>query len=116
MLFGILGLLIGGGLGYLTAPLVGLVCGILGLGIGAFLATPSNGKFFSDLVMRAMDIVLAFPSYLLAIAIVAFLGPGLEKGMIAIGACGYPHLCSAGALGGIIGRAERIYPGSDFGW
>ena len=40
--------------------------------------------------MRGMDIILAFPSYLLAIAIVAFLGPGLEKGMIAIGIVGIP--------------------------
>jgi len=34
--------------------------------------------------------LLAFPTYLLAIAIVAFLGPGLEKGMIAIGVVGIP--------------------------
>jgi ABC-type dipeptide/oligopeptide/nickel transport system permease subunit len=40
--------------------------------------------------MRLMDIILAFPGYLLAIAIVAFLGPGLEKGMIAIGVVGIP--------------------------
>jgi ABC-type dipeptide/oligopeptide/nickel transport system permease subunit len=37
-----------------------------------------------------MDVLLAFPTYLLAIAIVAFLGPGLEKGMIAIGVVGIP--------------------------
>jgi ABC-type dipeptide/oligopeptide/nickel transport system permease subunit len=37
-----------------------------------------------------MDIILSFPSYLLAIAIVAFLGPGLEKGMIAIGVVSIP--------------------------
>ena len=37
-----------------------------------------------------MDIILSFPGYLLAIAIVAFLGPGLEKGMIAIGVVGIP--------------------------
>jgi ABC-type dipeptide/oligopeptide/nickel transport system permease subunit len=40
--------------------------------------------------MRLMDVLLSFPSYLLAIAIVAFLGPGLEKGMIAIGVVGIP--------------------------
>ncbi len=107
-LFGILGLLIGGGLGYMTAPLVGLVCGILGLGIGAFLATPSNGKFFSDLVMRAMDIVLAFPSYLLAIAIVAFLGPGLEKGMIAIGLVGIPIYARL-ARSAVLSVAQKEY-------
>jgi len=67
-----------------------LVCGVLGAVIGMILASPLSGKFFANVVMRAMDIILAFPSYLLAIAIVAFLGPGLEKGMIAIGVVGIP--------------------------
>jgi ABC-type dipeptide/oligopeptide/nickel transport system permease subunit len=89
-LFAGLGLLAGGLSGLLVAPLVGLVCGILGLGIGLLLAIPVGGKIFSNIVMRIMDIILAFPSYLLAIAIVAFLGPGLEKGMLAIGFVGIP--------------------------
>jgi peptide/nickel transport system permease protein len=37
-----------------------------------------------------MDILLAFPGILLAIAIVAMLGPGLDKGMIAIGVVNIP--------------------------
>ena len=37
-----------------------------------------------------MDILLAFPGILLAIAIVAMLGPGLDKGMIAIGIVSIP--------------------------
>jgi ABC-type dipeptide/oligopeptide/nickel transport system permease subunit len=74
----------------LVGPLVAAVCGILGLAIGAFLALPLGGQLFSNIVMRFMDILLTFPGYLLAIAIVAFLGPGLEKGMIAIGIVGIP--------------------------
>jgi ABC-type dipeptide/oligopeptide/nickel transport system permease subunit len=88
--FAVIGLLIGGGLGALNNPATGLICGILGLIIGALLAMPLGGKFFSDAVMRIMDVLLSFPGYLLAIAIVAFLGPGLEKGMIAIGIVGIP--------------------------
>lgn len=88
--FGALGGLIGGGLGSLVNLSTGYVCGALGLIIGSLLALPLGGKFFSDTVMRAMDVLLSFPSYLLAIAIVAFLGPGLEKGMIAIGVVGIP--------------------------
>ena len=88
--FGGIGLLIGGGLGLLVAPAVALVCGVLGIAIGAVLSLPLGGTFFSSTVMRGMDIILAFPGYLLAIAIVAFLGPGLEKGMIAIGIVGIP--------------------------
>lgn len=90
LLFAGLGLLIGGILGFLVAPLVGLVCGIVGLGIGYLLAIPVGGRLFSNIVMRIMDVIFSFPSYLLAIAIVAFLGPGLEKGMIAIGIVGIP--------------------------
>ncbi|MFN2158701.1 MAG: ABC transporter permease [Anaerolineales bacterium] len=90
VLWGVLGTLIGVGLGSLKNPATGLVCGALGLIIGGILALPLGGKFFSDTVMRAMDVLLSFPSYLLAIAIVAFLGPGLEKGMIAIGVVGIP--------------------------
>lgn len=89
-LFALLGLLIGTLSGLLVAPLVGLVCGVLGMGIGLLLAKPVSGKVFSNVTMRIMDIILSFPSYLLAIAIVAFLGPGLEKGMIAIGVVGIP--------------------------
>ncbi len=88
--FGGIGLLIGGGIGLLVAPAVALVCGVLGIAIGAVLSLPLSGTFFSSTVMRGMDIILAFPGYLLAIAIVAFLGPGLEKGMIAIGIVGIP--------------------------
>lgn len=88
--FAALGLLAGGVPGLLVAPMVGVVCGLIGLFIGAFLGTNLGGKTLSDIIMRAMDIVLSFPGYLLAIAIVAFLGPGLEKGMIAIGIVGIP--------------------------
>ena len=89
-LFGGIGLLIGGGISLLVSPAVALVCGVLGIAIGAVLSLPLGGTFFSSTVMRGMDIILAFPGYLLAIAIVAFLGPGLEKGMIAIGIVGIP--------------------------
>jgi ABC-type dipeptide/oligopeptide/nickel transport system permease subunit len=88
-LFAAVGLLIGGS-GLLVAPLAGLVCGVLGLGIGAIVARPIGGGMLSNVIMRMMDIILSFPGYLLAIAIVAFLGPGLEKGMIAIGVVAIP--------------------------
>ncbi len=89
-LFAAIGLLIGAGSGILVGPSVALVCGFLGAIIGGILASHLGGSTFSNIVMRVMDIVLAFPGYLLAIAIVAFLGPGLEKGMIAIGVVGIP--------------------------
>ena len=90
VMFAAAGALLGGLSGLLLAPLVGLVCAVVGLLIGLLLNKPVNGKAFSSITMRVMDILLSFPSYLLAIAIVAFLGPGLEKGMIAIGVVGIP--------------------------
>lgn len=43
------------------------------------------------LIMRVMDIVLAFPSLLLALVLVAILGPGLVNAMIAIAIVLQPH-------------------------
>jgi len=44
------------------------------------------------LIMRAMDILLALPSLLLAVVIVAILGPGLFNAMLAISIVYLPHL------------------------
>ncbi|WP_102958797.1 ABC transporter permease subunit [Mangrovicella endophytica] len=43
------------------------------------------------LIMRVMDIILAFPSLLLALVLVAVLGPGLVNAMIAIALVLQPH-------------------------
>ncbi|RPI78940.1 MAG: ABC transporter permease [Chloroflexi bacterium] len=90
VVFAAAGILFGGLPALLTSPYTAVVTAILGLMIGTFLALPITGGLISNSIMRLMDIVLSFPSYLLAIAIVAFLGPGLEKGMIAIGVVGIP--------------------------
>ncbi|MBC06716.1 MAG: dipeptide ABC transporter permease DppC [Thalassospira sp.] len=42
-------------------------------------------------VMRLMDIMLALPSLIMALAIVAILGPGLENAMLAIAIVQLPH-------------------------
>ena len=42
-------------------------------------------------IMRMMDIILAFPSLLLALVLVAVLGPGLVNAMIAISIVNQPH-------------------------
>jgi len=88
--FGALGALLSFGLALFVGLPVALVCGSLGLLAGLLLSVTLDGRFFSNVMMRAMDMILSFPGYLLAIAIVAFLGPGLGKGMIAIGVVGIP--------------------------
>ena len=42
-------------------------------------------------IMRVMDVILAFPSLLLALVLVAILGPGLTNAMIAIALILQPH-------------------------
>jgi len=84
------GLLIASGPALLVSPYTAAACGIVGALTGALVALPLGGSLVSNLIMRVMDIILAFPAYLLAIAIVAFLGPGLNKAMIAIGFVGIP--------------------------
>ena len=42
-------------------------------------------------IMRVMDVILAFPSLLLALVLVAILGPGLMNAMIAIAVVLQPH-------------------------
>jgi ABC-type dipeptide/oligopeptide/nickel transport system permease subunit len=90
LLFGGAGLLFGGATALLVSPYTALACGLLGLLIGVVVAMPLSGPLVSTIIMRLMDIILAFPGILLAIAIVAMLGPGLDKGMIAIGFVGIP--------------------------
>jgi peptide/nickel transport system permease protein len=42
------------------------------------------------LIMRAIDVMMAFPSILLALLIVAVLGPGLANAMVAVGIAAIP--------------------------
>jgi ABC-type dipeptide/oligopeptide/nickel transport system permease subunit len=48
------------------------------------------GGWLDNLIMRSMDVLLAFPSLLLAIAIVSVLGPGLVNALLAIGIVSIP--------------------------
>ena len=49
------------------------------------------GGTFDNVIMRLMDVVLAFPFLLLAIAIVSVLGPGLTNAMMAIAIVSIPQ-------------------------
>jgi peptide/nickel transport system permease protein len=56
---------------------------VLGAGLGA--VAGYAGGWADNGIMRFMDVLLAFPSLLLAIALVTLLGPGLNNALIAIG-------------------------------
>ncbi len=48
------------------------------------------GGWLDNVIMRIMDVLLAFPALLLAIAIVTVLGPGLVNALLAIGIVSIP--------------------------
>ena len=64
----------------------------VGLSIGMLLGSIAGylGGWVDTLVMRLMDIMLSIPGLLLAIGIVAMLGPGLTQIMIAVGVTNVP--------------------------
>ncbi|HEY9842747.1 MAG: nickel transporter permease [Candidatus Sericytochromatia bacterium] len=72
--------------------LVGLISVGIALVIGSFIGVVAGyfGGIVGEVLMRIIDIILAFPSILLAILIVAILGPGLVNAMIAIGIVNVP--------------------------
>ncbi len=72
---------------------VGVLVVLLSLIVGVVVGLISGfvGGALDALVMRVMDIILAFPSLLLALALVAILGPSLTNAMIAIAIVQQPH-------------------------
>jgi peptide/nickel transport system permease protein len=48
------------------------------------------GRWVDQAIMRSIDTLMAFPYFLLAVAIIAALGPGLVNGMIAVAVVNIP--------------------------
>ena len=71
---------------------VGLVAVALALAVGGTLGLVAGfyGGTVDLLLMRVVDVMLAFPTILLSIAVVAALGPSLTNAMIAVGITGIP--------------------------
>jgi peptide/nickel transport system permease protein len=56
-----------------------------GVGILAGLTAAAHGGLIEEGAMRLVDVVLAFPGFLLAVAVVSVLGPGIENVVVAVG-------------------------------
>lgn len=75
---------------------ISLFLGVISVGIGAFIGVPLGivagyfGGYANLIIIGLIDILLAFPSILLAIMMVAFLGPSLQNAMLAIGILSIP--------------------------
>ncbi len=82
-------LLYGGRVSLLVGPMVVGVGIIVGLPIG--MIGGYLGGRVDNILMRFMDALMSFPPLLLAIAVVAFLGPGVVNAMIALGIVRVPR-------------------------
>ncbi|QII40644.1 ABC transporter permease subunit [Rouxiella badensis] len=71
---------------------VGLLSVTLGMILGVFLGLLAGyyGKWLDMLIMRGSDVLFAFPGVMLAIAVVAILGPGLNNVIIAVAVFSVP--------------------------
>ena len=86
-----------------VAVAISLVAGVaIGLLAGYY------GRFVDDALMRLMDMLFAFPAVLLAIAILAVLGSGVENAMIAIGVV-YTPIFARVTRAGVLAVREEVY-------
>ncbi len=93
-----------------TSILVSVVVGVLVLAIGVTVGTVSGfvGGFVDGLLMRLVDVLLAFPSLLLALAVTGVLGPGLlhlAAAMVFVWWAGYARF----VRGLVLSTRERPY-------
>lgn len=65
------------GITFVVGTFIGLICAYI-------------GGVVDNILMRIMDVLLALPSIVLALAIVAILGPSLTNAMIAVGIASIP--------------------------
>nr|WP_321456522.1 ABC transporter permease subunit [uncultured Cohaesibacter sp.] len=89
---------------------VGIVVVVIALVGGIILGVLAGyyGGTIDTIVMRIMDIILAFPSLLLALVMVALLGPGLLNAMIAIAIVYQPHFVRL-TRAAVMAEREREY-------
>jgi glutathione transport system permease protein len=88
--------------GVLSVSLGGLAGVLLGLASGFF------GGWVDSLVMRLMDVLLAFPGIVLAIGVVAVLGPGIDNVIYAIAVFSVP-VFSRLVRGSTLALKETLY-------
>jgi dipeptide transport system permease protein len=90
--------------------IIGLIVVTLSLSLGIVLGLVAGffRGWLETMIMRFMDILLALPSLLLAIVIVAILGPGLANAMIAVAIVYLPHYTRL-TRGSVIAERTKDY-------
>lgn len=89
---------------------VGCIVVSISLSVGVFTGVFSGyiGGLLDTIIMRVMDVILSFPSLLLALVLVAILGPSLTNAMIAIAIVQQPHYVRL-TRAAVIGEKEKDY-------
>jgi peptide/nickel transport system permease protein len=93
---------------------VSLIVGAVAVGISLLAGTAFGviagfyGGRLDDLIMRFQDVLFAFPALLMAIAVLAILGPGIVNAMIAIGIV-YTPIFARVARGAVLSAREEVY-------
>ncbi len=82
------------------------ISGVAGVSLGLFAGY--LGGWIDEAIMRAMDVLFAFPAVLLAITVMAVLGRGVENAMIAI-AIVYMPIFARVTRGAVISVRDREY-------
>ena len=88
--------------GFVAALVAALIGSAVGIVAGYF------GGRIDNLIMRGVDMLMAFPYILLALAIVAALGPGLLNALIAVAAVNVPFF-ARNIRGVTVGLARREF-------
>lgn len=89
---------------------IGVVSVSLAIAVGTLLGAAAGffGGGVDMVVMRIMDVMLAFPSILLALAIVVLIGNGLINVMLAVGIVSIPTYARI-VRSGVLGETQREY-------
>ncbi len=93
---------------------IALLAGVISVSIAVVIGLPVGllsgyyGGRVDDVVMRLTDALLSFPFLVLALALVAILGAGIDKAMIAIGLVFTPRFIRL-ARAQVLGEREQPY-------
>ena len=93
---------------------ISLTIGLIAVGIAVVVGVPMgllagwNSGILGSAIMRLTDAMLAFPGILLALSIIAVLGPGLTNAMIAVGIGAIPTYARL-VRGSVLSAKENLY-------
>ncbi|WP_219415345.1 ABC transporter permease [Pseudonocardia nigra] len=93
---------------------VSLLASIIATGVGLLIGVPVGlisgfvGGVLDNILMRIVDTLLSFPAIVLAISVIAILGPGLTNAMIAVGIIFAPSFARL-VRGQVLAVKGRLY-------